>query len=158
MTPEERVRTSRAVSRMKQWLMQVITLRHPELESFHDMLHRRTPVALVTPALLTVNITIFVLMLWGAHPLSDPNTLVEWGGNVGPRTANGEWWRIFTALFVHASWLHLLANVVGLLQLGLMLEHMGKNEDAIEQFKQIYEVDIGYRDVAAKVDAYYSAQ
>jgi rhomboid protease GluP len=124
MTPEERVRTRRAVSRMKQWLIQAITLRYPELESFHDMLHARTPVAFVAPTLLAVNITIFLLMLWGAHPLSDPNTLVEWGGNVGPRTTNGEWWRIFTALFVHASWLHLLANVVGLLQFGLMLERL----------------------------------
>jgi len=41
-------------------------------------------------------------------------------------------------------------------QLGSILEKMGKKEDAIEQFKQIYEVDIGYKDVAAKVDAYYS--
>jgi tetratricopeptide (TPR) repeat protein len=43
-------------------------------------------------------------------------------------------------------------------QLGSVLETMGKKEDAIEQFKQIYEVDIGYKDVAAKVDAYYSGQ
>ena len=40
--------------------------------------------------------------------------------------------------------------------LGCVLEKMGKREEAIEQFKQIYEVDIAYRDVAAKVDAYYS--
>ncbi|MFO1499596.1 MAG: tetratricopeptide repeat protein [Verrucomicrobiota bacterium] len=38
---------------------------------------------------------------------------------------------------------------------GRLLEKMGKKEDAIEQYKQIYEVDIGYRDVAGKVDAYY---
>jgi tetratricopeptide (TPR) repeat protein len=41
-------------------------------------------------------------------------------------------------------------------QLGCVLEKMGKKDDAIEQFKQIYEIDIGYKDVAAKVDAYYS--
>ena len=35
---------------------------------------------------------------------------------------------------------------------------MGKKEDAVEQFKQIYESDIGYKDVAAKVDAFYSGQ
>ena len=35
---------------------------------------------------------------------------------------------------------------------------MGKKEDAIEQFKTIYEIDIGYRDVASKVDAYYASQ
>jgi tetratricopeptide (TPR) repeat protein len=42
--------------------------------------------------------------------------------------------------------------------LGVVLEKMGKREDAIEQFKLIYEADIGYRDVSARVDAYYSAQ
>jgi tetratricopeptide (TPR) repeat protein len=42
--------------------------------------------------------------------------------------------------------------------LGSVLEKMGKKEEAIEQFKQIYEQDIGYKDVAAKVDAYYSGQ
>jgi len=45
-----------------------------------------------------------------------------------------------------------------LYNLGMMLEQMGKKEEAIEQLKQIYEVDIGYRDVAAKVDAYYAEQ
>jgi tetratricopeptide (TPR) repeat protein len=42
--------------------------------------------------------------------------------------------------------------------LGSVLEAMNKKEEAIEQFKQIYETDIGYRDVAAKVDAYYAGQ
>ena len=43
-------------------------------------------------------------------------------------------------------------------QLGSVFETMGKKEDAIEQFKLIYETDIGYKDVAAKVDAYYAGQ
>lgn len=42
--------------------------------------------------------------------------------------------------------------------LGSVLENMGKKDEAIEQFKLIYEVDIGYRDVAAKIDAYYGGQ
>jgi tetratricopeptide (TPR) repeat protein len=42
--------------------------------------------------------------------------------------------------------------------LGCVFEKMGKKEDAMEQFKQIYEADIGYKDVAAKVDAYYAGQ
>lgn len=40
--------------------------------------------------------------------------------------------------------------------LGGVFDKMQKAEEAIEQYKQIYEVDIGYRDVAAKVDTYYS--
>jgi tetratricopeptide (TPR) repeat protein len=42
--------------------------------------------------------------------------------------------------------------------LGCAFEGMGKAAEAIEQFKLIYESDIAYRDVAAKVDAYYAAQ
>jgi tetratricopeptide (TPR) repeat protein len=40
--------------------------------------------------------------------------------------------------------------------LGCVLESMGKKDEAIKQFEVIYEVDIGYRDVGAKVDAFYS--
>jgi tetratricopeptide (TPR) repeat protein len=42
--------------------------------------------------------------------------------------------------------------------LGSVLESMDKKEEAIEQFKLIYETDIGYKDVAAKVDAFYAGQ
>ena len=42
--------------------------------------------------------------------------------------------------------------------LGCVWESMGKKEDAIEQFKMIYEVDAAYRDVGAKVEKYYSGQ
>jgi len=43
-------------------------------------------------------------------------------------------------------------------QLGCVLEKMGRKEDALEQFKLIYETDIGYKDVAPKVDAFYAGQ
>jgi tetratricopeptide (TPR) repeat protein len=42
--------------------------------------------------------------------------------------------------------------------LGTVLEKMGKAEEAIEQFKLIYEIDIGYKDVAARVDKYYEGK
>jgi tetratricopeptide (TPR) repeat protein len=42
--------------------------------------------------------------------------------------------------------------------LGCVLEKTGKKAEAIEQFLQIYESDVNYRDVAAKVDAHYSSQ
>jgi hypothetical protein len=35
---------------------------------------------------------------------------------------------------------------------------MAKREDAIAQFKQIYAVDVDYKDVGAKMDAYYGGQ
>lgn len=43
-------------------------------------------------------------------------------------------------------------------QLGCVLESMDKKAEAIEQFKLIYKVDASYRDVEAKVDAFYAGQ
>lgn len=40
--------------------------------------------------------------------------------------------------------------------LGCVQESMGRKAEAIEQFKLIYEVDSAYKDVGAKVDAFYS--
>jgi len=42
--------------------------------------------------------------------------------------------------------------------LGAVLDAMGKKDEAAEQFKLIYEVDIGYKDVQERVDAYYAGQ
>ena len=41
---------------------------------------------------------------------------------------------------------------------GTVLESMGKKEEAIEQFKLIFEHDASYKDVSAKVAAFYAEQ
>lgn len=42
--------------------------------------------------------------------------------------------------------------------LGCLLEKMNKRDEAIEQFKLIYEVDSSYKEVAKKVEDFYSSQ
>ena len=42
--------------------------------------------------------------------------------------------------------------------LGCVLEKLGKKEEAKNQFEQIYEVDMKFRDVAARVEGYHSGQ
>ncbi|HOX56697.1 MAG TPA: tetratricopeptide repeat protein [Candidatus Paceibacterota bacterium] len=42
--------------------------------------------------------------------------------------------------------------------LGCVFEKMGKRDEAIAQFKLIYAVDVGYKDVADKMDAFYGGQ
>ena len=123
-TPEERIRFAGAAVRVLQRLKQVLTLRHRQLDAFHDARVARTHVAPVTPVLIAANITVFVWMLFTSGSPGDPNTLIGWGANFGPRTTNGEWWRLATALFVHAGWLQLLINLVSLAQLGIVLERL----------------------------------
>jgi rhomboid protease GluP len=50
--------------------------------------------------------------------------LVAWGASFGPRTTNGEWWRLVTSTFVHTGTLHLLVNMAVLLQVGAVLERL----------------------------------
>lgn len=44
--------------------------------------------------------------------------------SVGPRTTNGEWWRLVTALFAHGGLLMLLVNVAALANIGRVLERL----------------------------------
>ena len=98
--------------------------RRASKEPFSEALRERTPRVVVTPALVILNTVIFLLMLVGAGSLSDPETVVRWGGNFGPRTTNGEWWRLMATTFVHSGLLHLIINVAGLFQIGLVLERL----------------------------------
>ena len=123
-TPEQRARFSQtgltAIRRVKE----AATRRRPDLAAFQDALRARTQWTVVTPALVALNAATFVLMLFGTGAFSDPQTLVAWGANFGPRTTNGEWWRLVTTMFVHSGMVHLLVNLAGLVQVGLILERL----------------------------------
>jgi membrane associated rhomboid family serine protease len=94
----------------------------PARQPFDDALDARTPRPVVTLTIVALNVGIFVCMLFGPGSLANADTIVGWGGSVGTRTANGEWWRLATAMFVHASFMHMIANVIGLVQIGLITE------------------------------------
>ena len=55
--------------------------------------------------------------------------LIEWGGNIRFLTKNGQIWRLFTSIFLHAGILHLMFNMYALLYAGSILERViGKNK------------------------------
>jgi len=128
LNPEERVeflRSSRAKTLAAiRNAREEVTKVPPECETFVQELRARTNVAAVTPAILALNVAVFICMCFGAGALGDPATLIGWGGSVGPRTTNGEWWRLITSLFVHSGVLQLLANAIGLVSVGFMLERL----------------------------------
>ena len=96
----------------------------PECETFARTLRARTRVAVMMPAILALNIAVLIGMCLGTNPLGDPATLIAWGASVGPLTTNGEWWRLVTSLFVHPAVSQLLANVIGVVSVGFMLERL----------------------------------
>jgi membrane associated rhomboid family serine protease len=123
-TPEERERFLTIAKSVVRRLRVATTEPGPEYESFRAALRARTSLALVTPAIVLISGTIVVGMLFGARAISDPDTLVAWGASLGTRTTNGEWWRLVTSTFVHTGTLHLVVDVLVLIQVGGILERL----------------------------------
>lgn len=118
---------------------------HAEQEIFHDRIDYWSPSTPVIWGLLAANIGIFVLMwlarqryqsflegplrqLFALHPdasaLLHSQQLVEWGSNRGPLTLKGEWWRLFTSMFLHGSIWHIGFNMLALWQVGQVTERI----------------------------------
>ena len=97
---------------------------YERLEPFRAALRQRTRYAIVAPALAALSVMVFARMLFGAGALTDPATLVSWGANFGPRTTNGEWWRLLTSTFVHTGFLRMALETAVLVQLGMLLERL----------------------------------
>jgi rhomboid protease GluP len=79
----------------------------------------------LSPATLTlaaIHVIAFVVMMLGRHSTSDPEALIGWGASLGPKTSNGEWWRLATAPFLHGQFLTLIVNTIALMQVGFPLE------------------------------------
>src|SRR5690606_30731522 len=84
---------------------------------------------LISPILININLLVFITMLAsGVHILMpESQDLLKWGANFRPMTLGGQWWRLFTACFLHIGILHLLLNMYALLYIGLLLEpYIGK--------------------------------
>ncbi len=123
MTPAERQRLLAAVMKRVRQVMAAIQSR-PKRDETSELVRARTPLVLATPMLIALNAGTLALMLLHAGSLGDPDTLVRWGGNFGPRTTNGEWWRLLTSTFVHAGLFRFVVNIAALAQLGLLLERL----------------------------------
>ena len=76
---------------------------------------------IVTWTLLGVNATIW-LVATAAGGTEDPDVLLDFGAMFGPLIAAGQYWRLFTAMFLHVGVLHLAFNGFGLLIFGPLVE------------------------------------
>ncbi|MGP1716246.1 MAG: rhomboid family intramembrane serine protease [Methylophilus sp.] len=86
----------------------------------------RAAVPPVTRLLITLNLLVFVVMLWGGAGFwhSPNNVQLTWGANFAPATADGQWWRLGSAMFLHFGALHLGMNMLALWDGGKLVERM----------------------------------
>lgn len=74
----------------------------------------------VTQALIAINVALFVALL-AAGGWEDSDNLIRFGALRVPLRAS-EWWRLFTAMFVHIGAFHLLFNMYALFLFGPAVE------------------------------------
>lgn len=95
-------------------------------EKVFDIISLITPTKgfVVTPIIVVLNILVFTIMaINGVNLLMPSNeSLLLWGANFRPLTIQGEWWRLFTSIFLHIGILHLFMNMYALLYIGMLLE------------------------------------
>lgn len=86
----------------------------------------RAPVPPMTRVLIALNVLVFVVMLFGGAGFwHSPNTVqLTWGANFAPATADGQWWRLVSAMFLHFGALHLGMNMLALWDGGKLVERM----------------------------------
>jgi len=72
----------------------------------------------VTTALMAINIVAYVGQILSGQALT------YWGVNAGPLTLSGEYWRLFTAGFLHGGIFHIAVNMWCLWSLGRLSERL----------------------------------
>ena len=79
--------------------------------------------AKVTSALMIINVIVFVLMSLSGGSESIEN-LIKFGANSKILVGQGDWWRLFTASFIHIGFFHIMFNMYFLYNIGPIFERL----------------------------------
>lgn len=76
-----------------------------------------------TYILMVINIGYFFIVELYGSSLDIPD-LIRFGAKYNPLIIDGEWWRIFSSMFLHIGFLHLIMNMLALYYLGTAVERI----------------------------------
>jgi len=79
----------------------------------------------ITYTLIAINVIVYIFTALFSRDIVDMDmqTLVDMGALYGPLTVfKGEWWRLFTAMFLHGGMTHILMNMFSLYLIGRGME------------------------------------
>ncbi len=83
----------------------------------------------ITPAIVIANVAVFVATALALKHLNlaEAPEMISWGANFAPLTLHGQWWRLFSALFLHANIAHVFFNMWALWNVGRLTERLYGN-------------------------------
>ena len=87
------------------------------------------PKPIVTRVLIGANAAVYLLMVAAGVSWLEPSQweLIRFGADFGPLTLTGQWWRLFTNMFIHVGIIHIALNMWCLWYLGDLAERfMGR--------------------------------
>lgn len=100
--------------------------RWSEQQAFESALRQTGRAALATPVLVAINVVVFLLMYVGTSQYRSltSQALVGWGANLGAQTLHGQWWRLFSSMFLHVGLPHIFFNMWALWHVGRFTERL----------------------------------
>ena len=81
-----------------------------------------TNVGAITMAIIAINVAAQLVVMFQGGP--GQSGLFEWGAMWGWGVAQGQWWRLLTAAFLHGSLMHIAFNMYALYLFGPQAEHL----------------------------------
>lgn len=124
MSPDERRRALAALTGRGGALRRAIRTNLEACAPWLEALRERGGQPIVAFTVAFIYVAAFGAMLLGTGPHGTPETLVGWGATFGPRTTNGEWWRLLTAVFLHHGIISMVIDAVVIIQLGAAVERV----------------------------------
>ena len=77
---------------------------------------------LITYLIMAICFILFIAMYLFGDGSTSTRTLIDFGGNATIYTKNGEYYRLFTSIFLHAGIIHLACNMYSLYVIGPQVE------------------------------------
>ncbi|WP_407887834.1 rhomboid family intramembrane serine protease [Levilactobacillus sp. N40-8-2] len=75
---------------------------------------------------MTVGLIVIMVLVYGAMTLdggsTNVNVLITFGAKLNALIQQGEWWRLFTPMFLHIGFTHILMNMITLYFVGIQIE------------------------------------
>lgn len=97
-----------------------------QLREFDRAVQLAAPRTWVAPMLTAINLIAFACLAFvsGKFWIIDPDALTRLGSNLGLLTIEGQWWRLFASMFLHAGAVHLVLNMWSLWGVGRLVERL----------------------------------